>query len=256
MDEFWSHITHPQVIVGHLSYLLAVVAVSMSSMRWLRVFAIASGVAGILYYGLILSDRVSVAWEIIFTLVNVAQLSILLLAGRFRRHSADEQLLIETVLPNLERSQRHRLLKLADWQVREPGDVLMKQDQERPNLTFIASGAASIERDQALVGVCGPGDFLGEMSFLTGRPASATVRVANETRCCTFDVAVLKALLDRNPGMRQALEEGFNRNLVGKLERMNAANSARRSDAPPQTIAENAAMEEAGRAPAESLNGG
>src|SRR5690606_22597858 len=153
-------------------------------------------------------------------------------------------------------SQRHRLLKLADWQVREPGDVLMEQDQERPNLTFIASGAASIERDQALVGVCGPGDFLGEMSFLTGRPASATVRVANETRCCTFDVAALKALLDRNPGLRQALEEGFNRNLVGKLERMNAANSARRSDAPPQPTAGNAAMEEAGRAPAESLNGG
>jgi hypothetical protein len=87
------------------------------------------------------------------------------------------------------------------------------------------------------------------------------VRVANETRCCTFDVVTLKALLVRNPGMRQALEEGFNRNLVGKLERMNAANSARRSDAPPQPVAGGAATEEAGRASAgisgfRSRNGG
>ena len=67
------------------------------------------------------------------------------------------------------------------------------------------------------------GDFLGEMSFLTGKPASATVRVANQVRCCTYDPAVLKALAKKSPGIRQALEFSFNRNLVGKLERMNEA---------------------------------
>ncbi len=75
-----------------------------------------------------------------------------------------------------------------------------------------------------IVGVCGPGDFLGEMSFLTGKPASATVRVANETRCCVFDPGVLKVLIEKNPAIRQTLEYSFNRNLVGKLERMNEAN--------------------------------
>jgi len=65
------------------------------------------------------------------------------------------------------------------------------------------------------------------MSFLTGRPASATVRVANEIRCCVFDAGVLKALTQKNPGIRQALEFSFNRNLVGKLERMNESNRER-----------------------------
>ncbi len=231
MVELWSNLTRPEVVVGHLSYLLAIIAVSMSSMRWLRVFAIASGVMGAVYYGLFMTDKVSFTWEIIFTSINIVQLSIIFLAGRLRAHSPDEHQLIRTVIPGLERSQRHKLLKLGTWQVRKPGDVLMEQGQEQPNLTFIARGAASIERDQALVGVCGPGDFLGEMSFLTGRPASATVRVANETHCCTFDPAALKALLGRNADLRQALEEGFNRNLVGKLERMNAANGARQPDA-------------------------
>jgi CRP-like cAMP-binding protein len=245
MDDTWGDITSPQVILGHLSYLLAVLAVSMSSMRWLRIFAIASGVAGAIYYGAIMADRVSFTWEVIFTVINVIQLSIIFLAGRFHTHNVDEKLLIGTVLPDLERSQRHKLLKLGKWRMFKPGDVLMEQGQERPNLVFIASGAASIERDQTLIGVCGPGDFLGEMSFLTGRPASATVRVANETRCCSFDVAALKALLGKNADLRQAMEEGFNRNLVGKLERMSAGNGANAARLTSPATAETVAMAEA-----------
>jgi len=245
MDDAWDDIASPQVILGHLSYLLAVLAVSMSSMRWLRIFAIASGLSGAIYYGAIMADRVSFTWEVIFTAVNVVQLSIILFAGRFRTHNVDEKLLIGTVLPDLERSQRHKLLKLGKWRMLKPGHVLMEQGQVRPDLVFIASGAASIERDDTLIGVCGAGDFLGEMSFLTGRPASATVRVATETRCCSFDAAALKALLAKNADLRQALEEGFNRNLVGKLERMSAANGANPRTETSPAAAESVAMTEA-----------
>ena len=75
----------------------------------------------------------------------------------------------------------------------------MEEGQATPQLVFIARGAASVEKAGTIVGVCGPGDFLGEMSFLTGKPASATVRVANEVRCCVYDPAALKALAKKNP---------------------------------------------------------
>ena len=226
MDQFLADLINPQNILGHINYILGILAVSMSSMRWLRIFAIASGIMGLLYYGLIMSDEISAMWEFIFTTVNVVQLAIILLAGRQRSGNDDERFFIQTVMPMLEGNLRARLLKLARWQTREPGDVLVEEGQERPNLVFIARGAASVERGGTLIGVCGPGDFLGEMSFLTGKPASATVRVSNEFRCCVFDPGVLKVLLDKNPSIRQTLENSFNRNLVGKLERMNEANRA------------------------------
>ena len=227
MDQFLTDLLNPQNAFGHINYILVILSVSMSSMRWLRIFAIASGLTGILYYGFIVSDEISAMWETIFTTVNVIQLAIILLAGRKRATNEDEEFFIQTVMPALEGNLRSRLLKLARWQTREPGDVLVEEGQERPELVFIAKGAASVERDGTLIGVCGPGDFLGEMSFLTGKPASATVRVANEARCCVFDPGVLKVLLDKNPSIRQTLENSFNRNLVGKLERMNEANRAR-----------------------------
>lgn len=224
MDYVIAQLTDFNNAVGHLNYILVIISVSMSSMRWLRVFGIASGVVGVFYYGFLIHDNISATWEFIFAGVNAVQLAIVLLAGRRRAGSDDEKFFIETVMPTLEPNLRGRMLKLARWQTRQPGEILVEEGQAAPELVFIASGAASIETGTTIIGVCGPGDFLGEMSFLTGKPASATVRVANEIRCCVFDPGVLRALNKKNPGIRQALEYSFNRNLVGKLERMNDAN--------------------------------
>jgi hypothetical protein len=223
MEHFLEQLANPISAVGHLNYILVILSVSMSSMRWLRIFAMASGITGVVYYGFLVSDNISATWEFIFTMVNAVQFAIMLLAGRRKAMDEDEKLFIETVMPVLDGNLRTRMLKLARWETRQPDDILVEEGQASPQLVFIARGAASVEKAGSIVGVCGPGDFLGEMSFLSGKPASATVRVANEIRCCTYDAATLKILAQKNPGIRQALEFSFNRNLVGKLERMNEA---------------------------------
>jgi len=223
MDQIVAQITNPISAVGHLNYILVILSVSMSNMRWLRIFAIASGVTGVFYYGFLTSDRISATWEFVFTMVNAVQLAVVLFAGRRRVTDEDEMFFVRTVMPTLEANLRALMLKRARWVTREPGDVLVEEGAQSPQLVFIARGAASVEAAGVMVGVCGPGDFLGEMSFLTGRPASATVRVSNEIRCCVYDPAALRILIRKNPGIRQALEFSFNRNLVGKLERMNEA---------------------------------
>jgi len=223
MDRFFEQLTNPIAAVGHLNYILVILSVSMTSMRWLRIFAMASGIVGVIYYGFLVSDDISAMWEGIFATVNAVQLAIVLLAGRRKSKDEDEQFFIETVIPTLDGNLRARMLKLARWETREPGEILVEEGQLAPQLVFVARGAASVEKGDTIVGVCGPGDFLGEMSFLTGKPASATVRVSNEVRCCVYDAAVLRTLTKKNPAIRQALEFSFNRNLVGKLERMNEA---------------------------------
>jgi hypothetical protein len=223
MDDFIQQLANPISAVGHLNYILVILSVSMTNMRWLRIFAIASGIVGVIYYGFLVSDSISATWEFLFATVNAVQLAIVLMAGRRKWTDEDERLFVETVMPTLDGNLRARMLKLARWETREPGQVLVREGETSPQLVFIARGAASVEKGDAMIGVCGPGDFLGEMSFLTGKPASATVRVSNEVRCCIYDPAVLKALTKKHPAIRQALELSFNHNLVGKLERMNEA---------------------------------
>lgn len=225
MDAIIAQLTDPVSAVGHLNYVLVILSVSMSSMRWLRIFAIASGMVGVFYYGFLTSDRISAGWEFTFALVNAVQLAIVLLAGRRRVTDEDEKFFIETVMPTLEGNLRGQMLKRAKWKDCPAGEVLVTEGDPSSQLVFIARGAASVERGGVIVGVCGPGDFLGEMSFLTGRPTSATVRVANDIRCCVYDPTELRQLTRKYPAIKQALEYSFNRNLVHKLERMNDANA-------------------------------
>lgn len=223
MEEFWRDLASPEYAYGHLTYILGILAVAMRSMRWLRIFFVASGLVGLYYYGFVMSDKVSTMWEFMFVAVNVVQLALIFILGRRQAVDEHERFFIANVAPLLDEAQRRKLMKIAIWHNHAPGDLLMEEGEERPRLIYLTRGAASIERGGSLIGVCGAGDFLGEMSFLTGKPASATVRVANEARCCVFDAGVLRALLDRNPEILQTLENSFNRNLVGKLERMNEA---------------------------------
>ena len=62
-----------------------------------------------------------------------------------------------------------------------------------------------------------PGDFLGEMSFVSGSPASATAVVVKPLRYLGFDQGRLRQALGADSDLKQALDASFNRNLVGKL---------------------------------------
>ena len=77
----------------------------------------------------------------------------------------------------------------------------------------------TIERDGAQFAACGPGDYVGEMSFLTGNMASATARTAKPVRLLTFDQARLRQAARTDAGIRRVLEGSLNSNLVDKLVR-------------------------------------
>ena len=99
-----------------------------------------------IYYGFLVSDDISAMWEFIFTMVNAIQLAIVLMAGRRKSRDEDEALFIETVMPMLDGNLRASMLKLARWETREPGEVLVEEGQTSPQLVFIARGAASVEK--------------------------------------------------------------------------------------------------------------
>jgi len=61
--------------------------------------------------------------------------------------------------------------------------------------------------------------FIGEVAFLTGQPASATVRVARGARLVEWDTETLKRRIQRNARLRLALEARIAEDLAGKVAR-------------------------------------
>lgn len=217
LTEFWSDFTRPENIVGHIAYVLLIVSMLMRSMNWLRAFAIMAGAISSIYY-CILGDYVSMFWEALFSLVNLGQLIILQIENRRGRFSDEESFFISTCLDDLEKIHTRKLMKLGAWTEVHEDAELTTQDECPEKLKFIVSGKAKIERDGLLIGTAKRGEFIGEMSFLTRNPASATVTTTEPTRYLAFDCDVLREHLQKNPQVRHALEASFNRDLVGKLK--------------------------------------
>ena len=90
---------------------------------------------------------------------------------------------------------------------------------------FHDHAAAVFQHDGLPVGLCGPDDFIGEMSLISGEGASATVKVAMPARIAVFDREGLQRLVSGMPELARALDRTLNRGLSAKIQRMNKASS-------------------------------
>ena len=219
-DQFVTAFTDPGNLVGHFAYVLLIISMMMRSMHWLRIFAIGAGSVSAIYYWT-LGDYVSMFWESLFSLVNVVQLLIIAFENRRGRFTKEEELFIATCLVGLERAQARRLVKLGAWTEVNEETVLITENTCPQHLKFIVDGSARIEHNSNILGLVSKGDFLGEMSYLTGKPASATVVTDTKVRYLGFDRERLREHLTKHPEVRHAMEASFNRNLVEKLVKTN-----------------------------------
>jgi hypothetical protein len=210
-------------VYGHLPYVLLVGSVLMRDIRWLRIIAIVAGLLRIYIRAEIVYDPVTVMWESALVLINVGQLVLIWWDNRHSRLSEDEQYLARSVLQGESRATAVRLIRSGEWRDIEPGTELTVEGEKVRNLMFVADGAARIVKGDKVVAICSRGDFLGEMSFISGASATATAIADKPMRIISFDHGKLTALMDRDPRVRRAIEGGFNRDLMGKLVRSTGA---------------------------------
>lgn len=225
-DTFLERMLDMSHFLTHLPYALLVLSMLMNSMGWLRAIAIAAGLIRIVNRAFFEIDPVVVFWEVIFVAVNVGQLMILWYYARRHRFAEHERYFAESMPSSVDRRTIRRLLRLAQLHHAAPGDRLTTEGMPVGELIFIADGVVQIERGGSIVAVCGPGDFVGEMSFVTGAAASATAVVVKPLRYLAFDQGRLRAALAADSELKQAMDASFNRNLVGKLAKTGGAATA------------------------------
>jgi CRP-like cAMP-binding protein len=213
-------------LLAILGGLLLLAAFIVPNRRWLHLLG-ALGFACILGAGLLSDSDLLTVGGLVLLLVNLAQFA--RSAGRARRGmmSAEERSLIAEILAIEDPARQRRLREVITWRDADTGEVLMRQGQKSPPLIYVATGQMEIEHEGLPVSTCGPDDFLGEMSLVTGEGASATVRVALPARIAVFDRAGLLRLIEAMPELARALDHRLNTGLVNKIRRMNRTSTAR-----------------------------
>jgi CRP-like cAMP-binding protein len=88
----------------------------------------------------------------------------------------------------------------------EPGEVLFAQGGTEATLFIVVSGIIEVSRNtelsgQQTAGFIGAGDYIGEISLLTGAPYAATATSRTRCRVYGLDCQVLKPLLAANSNL-------------------------------------------------------
>ena len=89
-------------------------------------------------------------------------------------------------------------------------------------MMLILEGRASVDVGGSEVGLLQRGDLVGEMSFLSGAPATATVRPLGAVRVREWDQRTLRTLETLNPTAAAAMRKRIQDNLAHKLLKLSS----------------------------------
>lgn len=131
-----------------------------------------------------------------------------------------------TLFAGLERGEVDRVLGLAASKTFPAGAIVLAEGDSPSGLYLVDAGRADVLVGEQLIGEAGPGDVLGEVSLLTGRPVSATVRARDRMEVRVVSAEAFAELAASSPRLLHNLGSI----LAERLAQSDRRRTARRAD--------------------------
>lgn len=207
------------VLIQNLTYVLNAASYLVRDILFLRYLSIGGSCASITFNSLAFTTPqwLPIFWNSVFIAVNLVQLVILYVERRRVVFSERERELYETVFRNFTPVEFMKLLRVGGWKEATAGEVIAREGQQLPEVMMLYNGQASVTVSGKVVAQVKDGHLIGEMSFLTEEPASATVTAATPIIYLAWPKRELRKLLERNPTMRLNLHGVIGTDMAHKL---------------------------------------
>ena len=190
-------------IVGHLAFGLIAFSYLVKDIMYLRILSIVASLFGMFFNYTVPAEPLwlPIGWNAIFVMVNIYHISVLLYEKRPVQMDDKNTELYNTLFKELTPVEYLKISKAACWKNYQPNDVLIRQQHLVPDLILIYNGTIDVKVDDEKVAELRDGQFVGEMSFLTEKSATATCIVKHPTKCLVWKQQEFKDLLKRNPSL-------------------------------------------------------
>ncbi len=208
-------------VVFFIANTLYVISYMLTSMLWLRVLAIVAAASTFPYFYFQVEPLWSALfWQACFLAVNLVNLLILLYSMRAANFDGDEERAYELKFSELKPHEVRPIFRHAERFELAAGETLLRDGDKNRRLFLILDGECRVTKNGGEVAVLGPGQFVGELSFLSGEEVSADVSSVAETRLMAWDRDELAPLFKR-----QGLYESYffslcSLDVAGKLRAM------------------------------------
>jgi len=207
-------------LAGHLAFGLIAFSFLVKDILYLRVLSILASLFSVLYNFYIPVEPMWLAinWNIIFVLVNIYHIAVIIYEKRPVKMSTKEKELHETMFRGLTPVEFLKITKIAQWKKYKTPLPIITQGKPVKDLILIYNGTVDVLVNDKKVAELKDGQFVGEMSFLTEKPATATCKVEHNAECLVWPQKDFKDLLKRNPSLyftiQSLLSEQVSNNLV------------------------------------------
>lgn len=115
-----------------------------------------------------------------------------------------------------------KLIRMAEWKNADVDSTLVKEGQLMEDLLMIYNGQVDVivkENDhEKVINKLKDGQFVGEMSFLTNQPATATIKTVHPTEYVIWRQRSLKELMGRNPSLLFSLQAAMGAQITQALK--------------------------------------
>ena len=127
--------------------------------------------------------------------------------------------LYETLFKDLSPVEYLKISKVARWETYKSGEKIIKQGAPVLDLILIYNGTVDVAVDNKAVAQLKDGQFVGEMSFLTEKSATADCIVKHDSECLVWKQKEFKELLKRNPSLYYSIQSLLSNQLISYSNR-------------------------------------
>jgi hypothetical protein len=206
-------------LAGHLAFGLIAFSFLVKDIFWLRIVSIIASLFSVFYNYVIPLEPMWLAinWNFIFIVVNIYHIAIILYEKREVKMDDKDQELYDTLFKEMTPVEYLKISRAAKWEMVKAGQRIITQGMPVPDLYLIYNGTVDVLVDKDQIAELKDGEFVGEMSFLTEKVATATCKVRYDAQCLVWKQKEFKELLKRNPSLYFTIQSVLSAQVSDKL---------------------------------------
>ena len=208
-------------LAGHLAFGLIAFSFLVKDILGLRFVSILASLFSVLY-NFYIPDQpmwLAINWNIVFVLVNLYHIAVIIYEKRPIKMAPKDKELYEILFKDLSPVEYLKITKIANWKTFKSGETIIRQEHLVTDLVLIYNGTVDVVVDKKKVAELKDGQFVGEMSFLTEKSATATCIVKHDTECLVWAQPEFKDLLKRNPSLYYTIQSLLSNQLISYSNR-------------------------------------
>lgn len=205
----------------HIGYSLMLLALLARDVLWLRALLVVAQTNLSLYSYFRGIDSIAV-WNAVFVLINALWVLRILRERRAVQLPPELAQIRERHFLALEPPDFLRLWRMGQ-RLALSDALLTKQGEAPPALYFLLRGSVAVRQGGRELARLGEGDFVAEMSLLTGVAATADAAAMGEVELMRWPVEALRPLRARNPALWARIQSVLGHDLVAKIQRASSA---------------------------------